>query len=406
MKRILATLAASASIVWAGSVFAGAPDSGLDFAMGKALFDRMWVQAPSSTAANDGLGPLFNEKSCASCHTGKAFSAAMTIGADGGITARGLSARLGNAAGEADPVYGRQIQPRSANGIISEGSVAYRLEGTPPRVVPSFEPARGPLAPGIHMGPRQAPPLRGISALGAVDPAAVERIAAEQTARGAGPSGRPRFVERDGKRVLGRYGWKASAPTIEAQTADAFGLDIGMSSPLFPHPYGDCTPAEADCLAAPNGRSAEFDGEEISHDMIRVLAVYVEGLKAPSPRPDARAEALFAAAGCAACHVPDMPALGGGTVRIFSDLLLHDMGAELDDGVGEPGVLSSEWRTAPLLTLSTRRAPDRRYLHDGRAATIADAVLAHGGEAAAARSNFEALPDGDRAALIAYLETL
>ncbi|MBN8998076.1 MAG: c-type cytochrome, partial [Rhizobiales bacterium] len=150
----------------------------------------------------------------------------------------------------------------------------------------------------------------------------------------------------------------------------------------------------------------EFDGEEISNEMLRVLAAYVDGLQAPPAVDDPRGAALFAATGCAACHVPDMPALGGGTVRVFSDLLLHDMGPGLDDGVGEPGVLSSEWRTAPLLTLSTRTGTDRRYLHDGRAATIADAVLAHGGEADPARSRFEALSGEDRAALLAYLETL
>lgn len=393
-------------MVSAGAVLAGASGNELDFALGKALFHRMWVQAPSSTKANDGLGPLFNEKSCASCHSGGALSATISVGSDGAVSEHGLAVRLGDAEGHGDPIYGRQIQPRSVTGVISEGHVTYRLEDSPARIVPVFEPARGPLAPGVRMGVRQAPPLRGISALGRVDASAVDRIAAAQQASGSGPSGRPRYVERDGKRVLGRYGWKAAAPSIEAQTADAFGLDIGMSSPLFPHPYGDCTSAEPDCLAAPNGRDAAFDGEEISNQMIGLLVAYVEGLSAPAPRPDARGVALFASAGCSACHVPDMPAKDGGTVRIFSDLLLHDMGPDLDDGVGEPGVLSSEWRTAPLLTLSTRRAADRRYLHDGRAATIADAVIAHGGEAAAARSNFEALPDGDRAALIAYLETL
>jgi CxxC motif-containing protein (DUF1111 family) len=402
----LAALAASACIVFAGSVLAGSPDHGLDFALGKALFHRMWVQAPSSTKANDGLGPLFNEKSCASCHSGTALSASIVVAPDGSITDRGLAVRLGDAEGHADPLYGRQIQPRSVTGIVSEGRVAYRLEGTPPRVTPVFTPERGPLAATTHMSVRQAPALRGVSALGAVDEAAVERIAAEQHARGDGPAGRPRYVTRDGKRLLGRYGWKAAAPTIAAQTADAFGLDIGMSSPLFPHPYGDCTQAEPDCLAAPNGRDASFDGEEISNQMIGLLVAYIDGLKAPAPVPDARGEALFAATGCAACHVPDMPATGGGTVRVFSDLLLHDMGPGLDDGVAEPGVLSSEWRTAPLLTLSVRRAPDRRYLHDGRAATIEDAISAHGGEAEAARSRFMALSPDDRAALIAYLETL
>ena len=401
--RHLAIIAALGALL-AGS--AAAADGGLDFALGKALFDRRWVQAPSSTAANDGLGPLFNEKSCASCHTGRALSAAITIGPEGAATATGLVTRLGDGAGRADPVYGRQLQPRSVAGLASEARITYRLDGDPARMTAEVETLRGPMQAETRLSVRQAPPLRGIAALGRVDPAAVEAIGAEQRARGDGPAGRPRHVERDGRQMLGRYGWKAAAPTIEAQIADAFGLDIGMSSPLFPHAHGDCTAAEADCLAAPDGRSPEFDGEEISNEMLRVLAAYVDGLQAPPAVDDPRGAALFAATGCAACHVPDMPALGGGTVRVFSDLLLHDMGPGLDDGVGEPGVLSSEWRTAPLLTLSTRTGTDRRYLHDGRAATIADAVLAHGGEADPARSRFEALSGEDRAALLAYLETL
>ncbi|MBN9025210.1 MAG: c-type cytochrome [Rhizobiales bacterium] len=385
-----------------------AADNGLDAAIGKALFDRIWVQAPSSTLANDGLGPLFNEKSCASCHSGKALSAKITPLQDGTLAQRGLATRLGDAHGVTDPVYGRQIQPRAVSGLISEGAVTYALPevtGHPLAVI--FAPGRGDLAPETRLGPRQAPSLRGIGLIEKVDEAAVLARAEQNKSHPDGIGGRPHFIAVDGKPVLGRYGWKASAPTLSQMTSDAFMLDIGMSSPLAPYPHGDCTSAEPDCLAAPDGRSPTFDNEEISSEMVRLLNAYLKSLAAPKPvEPPPPGAAIFAAAGCAACHVPSLPARGGGTVSIYSDLLLHDMGPGLDDGVGEPGVTSSEWRTAPLISLAFRRDADRRFLHDGRAATLDEAIRAHGGQAMAAKTRYEALVAADRAALVAYLETL
>ena len=381
---------------------------GLDAAVGKALFDRIWVQAPSSTLANDGLGPLFNEKSCASCHSGKALSAKLTVQPDGTMAHRGLVTRLGDAHGVTDPIYGRQIQPRAVAGLISEGTVTYALPETSGQPLAAiFAPSRGDLAPDTRLGPRQAPSLRGIGLIETVDEAAVLARAERNKAHPDEIGGRAHFLEVDGGKALGRYGWKASAATLNQMTADAFLLDIGMSSPLAPFPYGDCTQAQPDCLSAPQGRSPTFDNEEISSEMVRLLNAYLKSLSAPKPvEPAPPGAALFASTGCAACHAPEMPAKGGGTVSIYSDLLLHDMGPGLDDGVGEPGVASFEWRTAPLVSLGFRTGPDRRFLHDGRAGTLDEAIRAHGGEAKAAKTRYEALLAADRAALVAYLETL
>jgi CxxC motif-containing protein (DUF1111 family) len=381
---------------------------GLDAAIGKALFDRIWVRAPSSTLANDGLGPLFNEKSCASCHSGKALSAKIIALPDGTVTQRGLATRLGDAQGVTDPVYGRQIQTRAVSGLISEGTVTYALpevSGQPLAAI--FAPSRGDLAPDTRLGPRQAPSLRGIGLIDKVDADAVLALAERNKSHPDGIGGRPHFLQVDGKPKLGRYGWKASAPTLSQMTADAFMLDIGMSSPLAPFPHGDCTKAEPDCLAAPDGRSPTFENEEISNEMIRLLNAYLKSLGAPKPvEPPLPGAALFASTGCAACHVPSLKAKDGGTVAIYSDLLLHDMGPVLDDGVGEPGVASSEWRTAPLTSLAFRTDADRRFLHDGRAGTLDEAIRAHGGEATVAKTRYEALLAADKAALVAYLETL
>ncbi|BCP54712.1 thiol oxidoreductase [Kaistia sp. 32K] len=395
-----------AALVLLAALPAAALADGLDRAVGKALFDRIWVQAPSSTAANDGLGPLFNEKSCASCHSGKALSAKITATPDGTLAQRGIVTRLGDAKGVTDPVYGRQIQPRAVSGLKSEGTVTYALPEHPGGALAViFAPSRGDLAAATRLGPRQAPSLRGIGLIEKVDEAAI--LANAAAPKPDGVSGRPRMLEVDGKSVVGRFGWKASAATLDQMSADAFMLDIGMSSPLAPHPYGDCTALEPDCLAMPNGRSPEFDGEEISSEMIRLLNAYLAGLPAPAPvTPTPPGAALFASAGCSACHVPSLPGRDGSPVTLYSDLLLHDMGPGLDDGVGEPGVASNEWRTPPLVSLAFRTGDNSRFLHDARAGTLDEAIRAHGGEAMAAKLRYEALAAAERAALIAYLETL
>lgn len=373
---------------------------GLDRVLGKALFDRVWVAAPASTRSDDGLGPLFNEKSCAACHSGKALAARLHVDADGSVAARGLVTRLGDADGAIDPVYGRQIQPRSVPGLSSEGTVDYVvMPEHPTRIL--FTPAFGPLAAQTRMGARLAPPLVGIGRIGAVDEAALKAEAA--LAKPNGVKGRLHILA-DGR--IGRYGWKAGAPTLEQQVADAFDLDIGLSSPLVPRPQGDCTAAETACLAMPDGRDAISDGEEISNQILALVTTYLDRLPAPQPPADSAGAALFAATGCADCHRPTLAKTGGGSVTLYSDLLLHDLGPGLDDGVGEPGVASFEWRTPPLIALSLRQGEDGHYLHDGRAATLDAAIRAHGGEASQARVTYSRLSDQDRSKLIAFLETL
>jgi CxxC motif-containing protein (DUF1111 family) len=110
---------------------------------------------------------------------------------------------------------------------------------------------------------------------------------------------------------------------------------------------------------------------------------------------------MFAEAGCAACHAPSLPSTDGGEIAAYTDLLLHDMGKDLDDGVGERGVASSEWRTAPLMGMA--ETGGRRYLHDGRASTIDLAIRAHGGEAEASRARYVALDEAERKALVEFV---
>lgn len=375
----------------------------LDAAIGKALFERAWVPAPSSTAADDGLGPLFNARACATCHRG-AGPARVLRAADGSMRGQGLVVRFATSAGAPDPFYGHQLQDQAVPGLAGEGRLTISAAGDAP--LPWAVDLNGPpLASGVRAGLRLAPSLTGRAQLARIDAAAILAAADPDDRDGDGIAGRARIVGyRDGWPELGRFGWKASVADLPAQVAGAFALDMGLSSRAVPLPYGDCTPAETDCLAAPTGIRRGDGGQELDDAIIRLVAGFVATRTAPPPPDNPAAMRLFTATGCATCHRPTMPDATGAPLRAFTDLLLHDMGPALDDGVGEPGVASAEWRTAPLADLAP--GDGRRYLHDGRAATIEAAIAAHCGEAAASRARYATLPPVDRAALLRFIEGL
>jgi Predicted thiol oxidoreductase len=395
----------TAAVLVLGGALPAAADN-LDAAIGKALFERNWLPAPASTAADDGLGPLFNARSCAGCHH-RAGPADLRRTADGVLHTRGFVVRFATADGGPDPFYGHQLQDRAVPGLASEGRLTVAAAGDENGPLHwSMTLVGPPLAVGVRSGLRLAPSLVGRAELARIDAAAILAAADPDDRDGDGISGRARIVSRKGGRPEpGRFGWKASVADLPAQVALAFALDMGLSSRGAPLPYGDCTPAEAACLAAPTGLKAGDAGQELSDAIITLLADFLATRRA-SPLPeDSKAMRLFSEVGCAACHRPTMPDVSGRPVRTFTDLLLHDMGPELDGGVGEPGAASAEWRTAPLADLD-RRDGRRRYLHDGRAATVDAAIAAHGGEAAAARARYAALTSADRTTLLRLIEGL
>jgi CxxC motif-containing protein (DUF1111 family) len=377
----------------------------LDRALGKALFERIWVPAPASTDAANGLGPLFSERSCVACHGGPGVGASIAF-TDGGVVARGLSIRLADADGNPDPTYGTGFQARAIPGLGSEGTVTVRSTSADAPLTVTLGPSRGPLAPETRISLRLAPPLVARGRLDAIDPEAILARADPDDATGDGISGQANMIDTPDGPVVGRYGWKAEQPSLPYQVAHAFAFDLGLSSPLYPLPHGDCTPAQADCLGVPTGQSPRFDNEEISPQIVDLVAGYVYGLEAKTAEPHEAGQDIFSDLGCVACHTPSLPAKDGTPVTVYSDLLLHDMGPDLDDGVGAAGVKSSEWRTAPLAGLAWSGGSARRYLHDGRAPTLDAAIRAHGGEASGARSGYLALAPEDREKLIAFLEAL
>ena len=394
MRRVTASLAA----VLAMATTAAADP--FDTAMGKALFARNWVAAPASTDASDGLGPLFNARSCNACHAGGGPARFETE--NGALKARGLVVRSGDPDGQPHPQLGAQLQTMALPGLGAEARVVVSLRDRVLVVETWLQVA----VDAITLETRIAPSLRGRGAIDRIDEAAIVAGADPSDGNEDGLSGRANMVpDASGKRVPGRFGSKASGTSLLQQTAAAAALDLGLSSPLVPRPHGDCTADQTECLAHATGRSPITQDEEISAELVRLIASYVATLETHQPDMASRGFELFRESGCSGCHVPQLPDRNGVPVTIFSDLLLHDMGDAdrgiLRDGDAQPG----EWRTAPLIDLEPRGGT-RRYLHDGKAATIEDAIWTHGGEAAQARDRFRQLDGRERQLLLDFLEKL
>jgi CxxC motif-containing protein (DUF1111 family) len=376
----------------------------LDVATGKALFDRKWVQAPASTDSADGLGPLFNASACSTCHKDGHGARFTTVGGVLGVA--GFVVRLGDAFGRPDPHFGRQVQERAIPGVEPEARIApafLKTDDGRERTTASVIFNGGEPDAATRQQILVAPSLIGRGMIEQVAADAVLALADPDDKNGDGISGRARLLD-DGK-TLGRFGLKATGRSIAEQAADAAAFDMGLSSPLRPFPYGDCTEQQQRCLNQANGRSPDFDNEEISGAIVNAVAAYVAALNRKAPESNREGEQLFAATGCAQCHVPVMPSSTGKTLPVFSDLLLHDLGQGLAGAYGDRDFSAQEWRTAPLIDMSDRQGK-RRYLHDGRAASIADAVRWHDGEAHAARDRFLALEERDRKLLLDYVGSL
>ena len=402
----------------------------MNFALGNALFKKIWVPAPSSTQASDGLGPLFNARACNACHKRDGRGEATV----GNLSSPSLLLRLASADGTPDPVYGRQLQPMGVTGLPGEGHVTTRLEtktvalrgetGTLTRTVFQVENlSDGPLSPEIRLSPRLTPPMIGLGLLEAIPETAIAALADPEDLDGDGVSGRAAQVTdlASGQPALGRFGWKATRATLKDQVADAMNHDIGLSSPLFAAPAGDCTERQTACRALPSGEQARLGGFEAPQPVLDLVTFYAAHLAVP-PRRNAeteevrRGETLFADLGCTSCHHPDFVTaadfpdkpLAFRKISPYSDLLLHDMGEELADGQAAGDASGREWRTPPLwgIGLTETVTGSTHYLHDGRARTLTEAILWHGGEAERARAAFADAAPAERQALIAFLESL
>lgn len=415
----------------------------LDFKVGNSFFKAPWVMAPSSTTARDGLGPLLNTNACQNCHlkdgrghvpgfnaqrdamTDQAVSLFLRLSRPAITDAdKQLQAKFGPLP---DPVYGGQLQNMATPGITPEGEMklTYSLktltypDGQQAELrVPHYElinPAYGAPVKGLQMSPRIAPIMIGLGLLELIPETDILANADPEDNNQDGISGKANRVwDRELKTtVLGRFGWKAAEPTLKQQNSGAFAGDMGLTTSL--HPDTDCTTAQP-CALSESGGTPEVTDKTLNH-----VTFYTQHLAVPIQR-DSSSDAVkagyrvFNSTGCQQCHTEswttgkasDRPELSGQQIRPFTDLLLHDMGAGLADNRPEFLANGQEWRTPPLWGISLNRivTGQENYLHDGRARTLEEAILWHGGEAEPAKGRFMSLPIHERQQLIQFLESL
>jgi len=410
------------------------------FDMGRGHFHRRWVVF-AGVNGDWGLGPTFIADRCSICH---ANAGRGTPPAEANQQLRSMIVRVSlpgtdeQGAPRADPHYGDQFQNDSLQGRTADD--AYSTEPVPPEAdlyldwktrtvtfadgetVELREPRLrienlrfGPLGAGAMTSVRNAQALVGLGLLEAVPEETLLAIAERQTAEGI--HGRPNRVwdAVNGRQALGRFGWKANQPSLKQQIAAAAIGDMGVTSELFPEQ--NCPPAQALCLDETPGAPREL----IDNDWVE-MEFWLQGLAVPARRSVAdprfaRGAALFVEAKCAVCHVPELrtaakvphlPQLANQTIRPYTDLLLHDMGEELADYRPDFQAGPRDWRTPPLwgLGLSKTVNGSTSLLHDGRARSVIEAILWHGGEAEASRERFRMMSMKDREALVLYVESI
>ena len=382
---------------------------------GDASFEAVFVTAPAPV--NPGLGPTFNNTSCNGCHPRDGRGLAFVGGPP---LLSPLLVRVSLADGEPEapdgvvpvPGLGTQVQDHAVYGQSPEASVLLTWEesvgeygdGTPfslrrPLIEMTY-PDGTPVGDEVLRSGRIPPPVFGLGLLDAIPAEVIEASADPDDRDGDGISGRANYVwdAQLEEPVLGRFGWKANTGDLERQVAAAYANDMGISSPRHPDEDGTM---------------------EIDYATIDATTFYVATLGVPAPHdggPEARrGERLFGAMGCASCHADSLEtgehpiaALEYQEIRPHTDLLLHDMGPGLADGRPDWDASGSEWRTAPLwgIGLTATVLPLATFLHDGRARTLAEAILWHGGEAENAREAFRNAPEDVRDALLAFLRSL
>ncbi|MDR9754573.1 di-heme oxidoredictase family protein [Pseudomonas sp. SZMC_28357] len=417
------------------------PSRRVDFSVGNSFFRSPWVIAPSTTTARDGLGPLFNTNACQNCHikdgrghppppdAPNAVSMLVRLSIPDAPQYAKVIEQLGVVP---EPVYGGQFQDMAIPGVIPEGKVRVDYTAVPVRFKDGTEVqlrkptlsitqlGYGPMHPDTRFSARVAPPMIGLGLLEAIPEADLLANAAAQAKAHKGINGRPNQVWDDAqqKTVLGRFGWKAGQPNLNQQNVHAFSGDMGLTTSLkF---ADDCTDSQTACKQAPNGNGA--DGEpEVSDNILRLVLFYSRNLAVPARRevgaPQVLAgKNLFFQAGCQACHTPSFttsataaePELANQVIRPYSDLLLHDMGEGLADNRSEFKASGRDWRTPPLWGIGLTQAVSghTQFLHDGRARDLLEAVLWHGGEAKAAQQQVLSFNAEQRAALLAFLNSL
>ena len=407
-------------------------DDELEFWDGLSFFRDPWVASPAITADRDGLGPLYNARSCKACHS---------RGGRGRLVGEGVSSpmallfRLGQGQQQPDPIYGSQLQtfsvltPTHAPQLQPEGQVELQYEfidgqfadGTRYQLrKPRYRLVNlsaGALDSATQISPRYAPAIYGMGLLDAINVKDLLTLEDEFDSNKDGISGRYNRVPDvlTGEIQIGRFGFKGLHPSLNQQIASAFVNDIGITNPYFRKET--CQSTQQACLAEAKRVKGEVK-PEIPTKLLQTTEfmgaqVAVQPTRNLKSEQAQRGRSLFYQLGCNTCHQPSfktsddypVPELAGQVIWPYTDLALHDMGEGLADGKQEYAATGREWRTAPLwgVGLQQRIQGYQAFLHDGRARTINEAILWHGGEAKGAQTKYLDLATEERQALLFFL---
>ena len=392
--------------------------------VGDAGFEQTFVTAPA--VRNSGLGPAFNNVSCISCHHNDGTGVPTAGGSESGLLMR-ISFPGADEHGGAVPVpgYGTQVQDQTILGSAAEAKVNityanHQINFADGEFVELREPTytltnlHTPINGSYMLSPRLAPVSCGLGLLESVPEVEILQLADPSDADHDGISGKPNYVWNPyaQRKELGRFGLKANTSSILVQVAAAFNNDIGITSYVFTNETTYWQPGQSDGIA---------DDPELPDSILNGVKFYMQTLQVPARRnvtdPEVmRGKEIFIRAKCASCHNMNFttavnvafPEMSNQKIHPYTDLLLHDMGAGLADNRPDFDADGNEWRTSPLWGLGLKKTVNYPgyYLHDGRARTIMEAVMWHGGEAEQSKNIVQQLSTADRKALLKFLESL
>jgi CxxC motif-containing protein (DUF1111 family) len=387
-------------------------------------FGDIFVTAPSIN--NSGLGPVFNQASCESCHVSNGRSPFPQSEND----LRGLVLRISiNGVGQHGeplkiPNFGGQLQTKSTFSTVSEGKLTWKevedvkeyLDGEKYSLRKfDFKVVNAYLnfPNDALISPRIAPPMIGLGLLEAIRESDIVALADPNDSNNDGISGKINRVwdYQKKEQTLGRFGWKASEPNLIQQTAAAYNNDMGITNPIF-REESSKGQSQSDGLK---------DEPEIDEKTLKAATFYPQSLAVPKRRNWDNANVqqgkiLFTKLQCASCHNPkfvtgnhfDYTFLSNQTIFPYTDMLLHDMGDGLADNRTDFEASGKEWRTPPLwgIGLTKTVGGHTNFLHDGRARNLEEAILWHDGEAQKSKNKFKELTKSERNQLVQFIESL
>lgn len=426
----------------------------LNTKIGQAIFEKLWVFAPASTKSSDGLGPFYNARSCQQCHnetkkTDQDFPTSLVIQlsiepSNKGNQNEASLKHLKETGFIPEPTYGKQLQTFAYPGAYAEGYINAKKRNKHIQFrdgesvnLHYFEYsikhlAYGTLHPNTHYSVRVAPRMINLGLLDQIPDASIEASADPDDINQDGISGKVNTVwnPETQSNDIGRFGWKAAKASLNQQNLAALSTDIGISSWLFPNPEGDCTAHQHHCVTlaqtsethlSKNPQHNRSSLPEATKDMTDLLLAFTRNMGIHSPlsfnaQAHKEGERLFSEIGCVRCHQArfnietsnSQNSTQTHSIWPYSDLLLHDMGIDLSDNRKEFQASGQEWRTAPLWGIAEylRQIKVPHFLHDGRANSVLDAILWHGGEAKSSNDAFKKLTQQQRTHVIEFVEAL